>query len=123
FTDYDQAPLRLVSRSAEANGFDPSNWNTELLDWRALPQSRYDLILGADVLYERRLVPLVANLMANMLTESGEGWVAGPYRTATEDLESHLARQGLRAHSEPISADGGALGPLRGTLHRIVRCD
>src|SRR3954451_12773631 len=68
FTDYDEAALEFVRRSAAANGFDPATYETRPLDWRALPDARYPVILGADVLYERRLVPLVANLLDRMLT-------------------------------------------------------
>src|SRR5947209_6995398 len=56
FSDYDRAPLEFVARSAAANGFDPSSFATRRLDWRDPPDGRLPLILGADVLYERRLV-------------------------------------------------------------------
>ena len=60
FTDYDPAPLDFVVRSAAENGFDPTRFSTRRLDWRDLPDERYSIILGADVIYEARLVPLVA---------------------------------------------------------------
>jgi hypothetical protein len=60
FSDYDQAPLDFVIRSAAENGFDPARFATRLLDWRSLPAERLPVILGSDVLYEARLVPLVA---------------------------------------------------------------
>ena len=37
-------------------------YSTALLDWRDPADERYPLILGADVTYERRLVPLVAGV-------------------------------------------------------------
>ena len=119
FTDYDEAPLRFVGRSVEANGFDPSSTSTARLDWRDPPVGRYPLILGADVLYEQRLVPLVVNLIAGMLEPGGFALVAGPYRVATEDLEGHLAASGLVAEASPIAARTESGATVRGTLHRI----
>jgi predicted nicotinamide N-methyase len=121
FTDYDATPLAFAARSAEANGFDPSRYSTRLLDWRDLPDERYPVILGADVLYERRLVPLVANLLAAMLAPGGLALVAGPYRVASEGFAPAAAALGLSCQAVPVSADGGELGPVRGTLYRVAR--
>ena len=57
FTDYDPAPLDFVVRSAAENGFDPTRFSTRQLDWRNLPDEQHSIILGADVIYEARLVP------------------------------------------------------------------
>lgn len=118
FSDYDEAPLRFVARSAAENEIDPSAYSTRQLDWRDLPEERFPVILGADVLYERRLVPLVANLLARMLEPGGVALVAGPYRVATEGLGACLEAHGLIYDEEPIRAVS-AHGPVRGTLHRI----
>ncbi|MHC5540384.1 class I SAM-dependent methyltransferase [Singulisphaera rosea] len=118
FTDYDEDTLRFVGRSAEANGFDPSSYSIGRLDWRDLPDERYPVIIGADVLYERRLVPLVGNLIARLLEPDGVALIAGPYRVASANLEVLLSPWGLVTEAESIAATGEA-GPVRGTLHRI----
>ncbi|HEV3164277.1 MAG TPA: methyltransferase [Isosphaeraceae bacterium] len=120
-SDYDQAPLAFVAQSAEANGFGPDSYSLRTLDWRDLPHQTYPLILGSDVLYERRLVPLVVNLIDRMLAPDGIAMLAGPYRVATEDLEPALRARGLRFETEVTSGvdDGGER--VRGTLHRITR--
>ena len=74
FTDYDQAPLDFVARSAAENGFDPTRFALRLLDWRDLPDEQFPVILGADVIYEQPLVPLVANLLATLLAPGGTGF-------------------------------------------------
>ena len=71
---------------------------TERLDWRELPDRTYPVILGADVLYERRLVPLVVRLIARMLAPGGEALLAAPYRVAEEDLAPTLAQFGLTCY-------------------------
>jgi hypothetical protein len=121
FTDYDAAPLAFVARSVAENGFDSSRFSTGLLDWRDPPAETYPLILGADVLYERRLVPLVAGVLGRMLAPGGEAWIADPYRAAAEGFPAALARHGLVCTVEAVEADSTELGRVRGTLHRVRR--
>ena len=122
FTDYDAAPLAYVARSIADSGLDATRATFERLDWRDLPSDRqYDLILGADVLYERRLVPLVANLIDRLLKSGGLALLAGPYRVATEDLPAALAAAGLQATAAPVEVVSSELGPLRGQLHTVRR--
>jgi predicted nicotinamide N-methyase len=121
FTDYDDAPLAFLERSAEANGFEPGRYSTARLDWRKPTGECYPVILGADVLYERRLVPLVAGLLARMLAEGGEALIADPYRVSAEDFPAVAAGFGLRCRVEQIEATTEALGVVRGTLHRVRR--
>lgn len=121
FSDYDAAPLAFVGQSAAANGFDPGPFTTRRLDWRDPPDDRYPVILGADVLYERRLVPLVAALLGRMLAPGGLGLIADPYRVAAEGFPAALASQGLCGTAVPIEAESAELGLVRGTLHRVGR--
>jgi predicted nicotinamide N-methyase len=121
FTDYDEAALEFVQRSAAANGFDAASYSTQRLDWRALPEECYPVILGADVLYERRLVPLVADVIDRMLAPDGYALIAGPYRVATAGFGRALAARGLRYRDEPVAAQSEEQGPIRGTLYRVHR--
>jgi predicted nicotinamide N-methyase len=121
FSDYDATPLDFVSRSALASGFDPESFSTRRIDWRDLPAERFPVILGADVLYERRLVPLVAGVLAGMLAPGGLALVADPYRVSAEGFPEAVAALGLTCAVIPVSADSAELGPVRGTLHRVGR--
>jgi 2-polyprenyl-3-methyl-5-hydroxy-6-metoxy-1,4-benzoquinol methylase len=118
FTDYDEAPLRFIVRSAAENGFPPEAFTTGRLDWRDLPGERFPIILGADVLYERRLIPLVADLLARLLEPDGLALIAGPYRVATVAFDSALRARGLASTCQEVSSSGEH-GLVRGTLHRI----
>src|SRR5207249_4749550 len=104
FSDYDQTPLDFVIRSAAENGFDPTRFTTRLLDWRDRPDERFPVILGADVIYEARLVPLVANLLGTMLAPGGLGLIASTYRVAAQGFPAAVAAQGLRCRAEPATA-------------------
>ncbi len=117
FTDYDEAPLRFVEKSLEANGFASGRSSIRRFDWRIPLGERFPLLLGADVLYEKRLVPLVCDVIRSTLEPGGVALVAGPYRVATEDLDHCLSTRGLEATAEAISTSVGASS--RGTLHRI----
>ncbi|WZO96346.1 methyltransferase domain-containing protein [Isosphaeraceae bacterium EP7] len=122
FTDYDSTALAYVARSIEESGLDATRATFERLDWRDLPADRrYQVILGADVLYERRLVPLVANLLARMLEPGGLALLAGPYRVATKDLPEALKAEGLVCEVADIEIESPELGPLRGELHTVRR--
>lgn len=120
FTDYDETPLRFVTQSAAENRIGPDRFTTRPLDWRELPDERFPLILGADVLYERGLVPLVTNLVARLLTPYGVALIAGPFRVASEEeLGPCLERDGLVAEAVLLTSrdEGGRL--MHGALRRI----
>ena len=119
FTDYDPTPLDFVARSALANGVEPARFSTARLDWRDPPDERFEVILGADLLYENRLVPLVADVLDRMLAPGGVALLAGPFRTAAERFPDALKGRRLRCDASPVSAEGGELGPVRGTLYRV----
>jgi predicted nicotinamide N-methyase len=121
FSDYDEAALEFVRRSVEANGFDPARYATRSLDWRDPPDEQFPVILGADVLYECRLVPMVANLLARMLAADGYALIAGPYRIATQGFAHALDPLGLKYEAEPIAALSEEQGHVQGTLYRVWR--
>jgi predicted nicotinamide N-methyase len=121
FSDYDHAPLHFVRQSIRENGLDSCTYTTRLLDWRELPDKSYPLILGSDVLYERRLVPLVANLLCRMLTPGGTGLIACPGRASAEGFPAALASLGLTCRVEPVEARSETDQPIAGVLYRVCR--
>ena len=121
FTDYDLAPLHFVVRSARENGFDPANYTTRLLDWRHLPEETYHVILGSDILYERRLVPLVSTLLAKLLQPGGLGLIACPGRTSAEGFSPALTSLGLGCGVETIETRSEDGQRIFGILYRVKR--
>ncbi len=105
FSDYDPAALDYVARSAAENGFDRSRFTTRLLDWRNLPDERFAVILGADVIYEARLVPLVADVLEKMLAPGGLGLIGSPYRVAAQGFPEAVAARGLLCRAEPATVE------------------
>jgi predicted nicotinamide N-methyase len=120
FTDLDRTPLRFLERSASANGFDPSGYSTGLLDWRDPPDERYPLIFGADVTYEKRLIPMVVGVLDAMLEPGGMALITDPDRVAARGFVEALGDRGLDCearHAETESEEGR----VRGTIYRIWR--
>ena len=120
FTDYDPAPLDFVARSAAENGFDRARFSIRQLDWRHLPNEQHSIILGADVIYEARLVPLVAGLMGRMLAPGGVGLVASPYRVAAKGFPAALAALGLVCQAEAATARSEDGQMIEGTIYRVT---
>jgi predicted nicotinamide N-methyase len=120
FTDYDPAPLDFVLRSAAENRFDRARFSIRQLDWRNLPDEQHSIILGADVIYESRLVSLVAGLMGRMLAPGGVGLVASPYRVAAKGFPAALAERGLVCEAEAATAQSEDGQKIEGTIYRVT---
>jgi predicted nicotinamide N-methyase len=121
FSDYDRAPLEFVARSVAENGLDETRYTTTILDWRDLPDERFPVILGSDVIYEPRLVPLVANVLATMLAPDGIALIASPYRIAARGFPAAVGSVGLTCHAEPTNAMTEDGRPITGTIYRVSR--
>ncbi len=121
FTDYDLAPLNFVVRSAAENGFDSAQFSIRQLDWRNLPDEQHSIILGADVIYEARLVPLVAGLLGRMLAPGGVGLLASPYRVAAKGFPAVVAELGLVCQAEAATARSEDGRLIEGTIYRVTR--
>jgi predicted nicotinamide N-methyase len=81
-TDIDPEPLELVERNAEGNGL---SVETARLDWFApedlMERAPFDLVVGADVLYERQSVAALLELLPRLAPEA---LIAGPARPEAE---------------------------------------
>jgi predicted nicotinamide N-methyase len=121
FSDYDTAALEFVARSAAENAFDPCRYSIRPLDWRNPSDERFAIILGADVLYEARLVPLVANLLGKLLVAGGVSLIASPYRASAEAFPGALAEAGLvcQAKAATTRQQDGRL--FEGIIYRVTR--
>jgi predicted nicotinamide N-methyase len=92
-TDADPDALQLVTRNAEGNGVDVE---TASFDWaepsaKLLKRAPFDLVLAADVLYERASIGRLLSLLPRLAPEA---WLADPGRPAA-DAFLDQARQRL----------------------------
>jgi predicted nicotinamide N-methyase len=101
-TDWAPEALEAVERNAARNELAV---DTLTADWRdpgpLLERGPFDLVIAADVLYERRNVSALTDLLLALDTEA---WVADPGRPPAAELVSNLGLAGWNA-STPVSQE------------------
>jgi predicted nicotinamide N-methyase len=84
-TDWSQAAIELAIDNAERSG---AKLETLVCDWSQaeplLERGPWDLVLAADVLYERRNIPLLLHLLPRLIGPRGEILLADPGRAPAE---------------------------------------
>jgi len=93
-TDVEPAAVELALANARQNDVAVTGG---VLDWRAPEGGPYDLILGADLLYERRNLGPVAALLERLLAPDGAALLSDPRRTPARDFPLFLGERGLRS--------------------------
>jgi predicted nicotinamide N-methyase len=120
FTDIDELALSFAAANARLNKL--TNFDTAAIDLRSPPPGLcFDVILGADLLYEDRLVAPVAAFLAATLTPTGVALLADPDRVAAKAFGHECRLAGLTV--ERAFARAGEPGGERtkGTVYRIRR--
>lgn len=76
-----------------------------VMDWRApaVAPGCADLVLGADILYERRFFEPVAAFLDHALASQGKAWIADPERTVSAGACERLEALGWRV-ATPVTA-------------------
>ena len=100
-TDSDPEALELVERNARDNGVQVE---TATADWadpgELLRQAPFDIVLAADVLYERASVAQLLSLLPRLAPEA---WLADPGRPAAEPfLEEARRRWRVETHVRDV---------------------
>jgi predicted nicotinamide N-methyase len=120
-TDHYGAALDFAAHNARANlGQEPE---TALLDWRTPDIGRlgaFDLVLGADVLYERPNAVALANLVPRLLAPEGEAILADPRRDDAPAFLRMMEEEGFGTHTQDttVNHDGREVRVL---LYRLRR--
>lgn len=94
-TDYYEDALHVTRMNARHNvGHEPT---VRMVNWRQWPEDigTFDMVIAADVLYEKEYATLVAQCIARALSPTGEALVADPGRLALPDFLDQLAPAGL----------------------------
>lgn len=96
-------------------------FTTSLLDWRDPPKGSdtFDLVLAADVLYERSNVPLMVELVPRLLACGGEMLLADPRRPGGKLFTDEMERRGFRVFSKELVVEQDDR-KVRVSLHRLV---
>jgi SAM-dependent methyltransferase len=100
-TDYYADALQFTRANAwRTLGREP---RTRLVDWRDLPSDlgRFDLVVAADVLYERPYAQVVSRVIGQTLATGGRAIVADPGRVAADAFIAACVADGMSVvHSE-----------------------
>lgn len=105
-TDYVRRALALARINARLNGTRQVRWR--LGDWRNFPDvGRFDLILGADILYEPSLHSHLRAIMHRHLKKGGMVLLADPGRLAAENFVVAREREGWAWSLEEVILPDG----------------
>jgi len=93
FTDYDPLALEFTRRNFKRNfGYPPL---VHLMDWRFPSlQDTYDIIIGADILYERKMMIPLMNFCEQALKNTGCIFIAEPGRRVAREFFSMILDHG-----------------------------
>ena len=118
-TDHYEAALDFAVHNARTNlGREP---RTALLDWHAPERlGTFDLLLAADVLYERRSVTVLADLVPELLAPGGEALFADPRRKDAPLFLDLMAERGFPASTQSAVVEQAGR-EVRVLVHRLRR--
>jgi predicted nicotinamide N-methyase len=112
-TDWSEEALRFARRNATRNG---AELEVALLRWSdGLARTPFDLVLAADVLYERRNADELLALLPQVVAPAGAALVADPGRLHARAALAAAAAGGWEVESLPAEELPG------GAVHRLWR--
>jgi predicted nicotinamide N-methyase len=98
FTDNDSNALRFTQENFKRN-FKRSA-SVQLMDWRNPGDTHlFDIILAADILYEKRWLQPVLDILENNLASNGIAYIAGPDRTVSRGIYEMIERRKWKRQS------------------------
>ena len=107
-TDYYDEARHMARYNASVNlGREPA---TRMVNWRQWPDDlgTFDVVIAADVLYEKEYATLVGQCLARALSPNGEAILADPGRLALPAFREQLPATGLHiASTERIPFEEG----------------
>lgn len=109
-TDYYDDALHVTRGNAARNlNREPS---VRMVNWREWPEDlgQFDVVIAADVLYEKEYATLVAECIKRSLSLNGVAIVADPGRLALPAFRAHLTEVGLAIDGvEKVKFEAGAV--------------
>jgi predicted nicotinamide N-methyase len=116
-TDYYDDALRFAEANAARNALPPLR--TALLDWRRIPPDlgRFDLVVVADVMYERRNAEALAEALPRVVAPQGRVLLADPGRTYLGEFRARVEAAGWRVGEPAVREE--LLDPSTGRCSRV----
>ncbi len=121
FTDYDPEAIDFARHNALRNGIPPGRVRAMQMDWRQPLAEKFPWVIASDVLYERRLHPLVLSAIEALLEKGGTAWVSDPQRTSAENFPLLAVEKGFRVNTLNMEGESFAGGRQAGQLYVLTR--
>lgn len=99
-SDYDRVSVQIALGNAHRNGFPDARGI--FLDWREPPALKFPLILGCDVIYERRNHAPILSLCDAMLEPDGVCWLADAGRHQAPEFVALAKERGFKVELRQI---------------------
>ncbi len=117
--DHEPRALALTAFTARRLGL--TDTHGHVADWQQLPTlPPFDLVLGADVLYEDGAPERVAQVLARLLPAGGEAWIADPGRAGLDLFLGLLEGHGLRLlETRPLAPTPAGVATRLLVLQRV----
>jgi predicted nicotinamide N-methyase len=116
FTDYDREAVLFAKHNALRNGVPPERIRGLEMDWRQPTGETFPWVVASDVLYERRLHPLILHALKNLLAKGGVAWLSDPNRTSAEDFPLAAVEAGFRVQTHNMEGETFGGGKQSGQL-------
>jgi predicted nicotinamide N-methyase len=121
FTDYDQQAVQFAAHNARRNGVPAERIRAVYMDWRQPLEEAFSFIIASDVLYERRLHPLLLSALEKLLAPGGTAWIADPQRTSAQDFPLQAVAAGFRVAMENLEGPAATGGKHVAQLYVVRR--
>lgn len=102
-SDFDPIALVAAELNARQNGVG-ATLRTMHLDFRMPPSDTWEVLLAADVIYERRFIDPLIDCIDACLASGGRMYLAEPNRSVAEDFFARLASRGFRDELRSVTA-------------------
>jgi predicted nicotinamide N-methyase len=121
-TDHQAGALTLAERNAQQNDVD--GITRFLADWRSWSHTaRYDVILGADIMYDRTLYFYLERIFQQCLAHGGRLLLSDPGRPQALEFAAHLEKHGwyMDMETRRVQLDGQENRPVDVALWTAIR--
>ncbi len=120
-SDYEEDALQGVRYNAARNG--AASLAVRLVDWRRPPADlgSFDLVVAADVLYEKHHAVALTEMLARTLSAAGVGLVADPGRARAVEFEPACRAVALTVEKRPARRPLGATDGPAIDVYRVAR--
>ena len=122
-TDHYRAALDFTRYNARVNLGNVDGLQARILDWHAPKNgfSGFDLVLAADVLYEKRNVEALVGLIPTLLSPGGEALISDPGRRWEPLFRESMRAAGFGFTTEETTVDEAGKRGVTVLIHRLRR--